>query len=81
MIINGEKVKGISVAYEGCHKIYICEDEHDEVMMRGYGYSIYPLDDLPKIWDSSCSLRFISNAKLDKQYVGQFEEARFEWIS
>ena len=77
MKINGNTIEGISVAYDGCHKIYICESIEDEEMMKGWGYKIYPLEQLPEIWENSCSLRFISNAKLDRDYVRQFEEATF----
>ena len=78
MKVNGIKVEGISVAYEGCHKIYICEDEQDEEMMRSYGYEIYPLSDLPTIYENACSLRFIDNAKLTKVYAPQCEDAIIE---
>ena len=27
MKVNGKEVKGIGIAYDGCHKIYIIEDE------------------------------------------------------
>lgn len=77
--INGRKVKGRSFAYEGCHKIYICESKADELMMVGYGYEIYPLENIEQIYDNSCGLKFIENAKLDRTYVSQFEDATFEW--
>lgn len=78
MKINGIEVVGETFAFEGCHKIYICESEDDEEKMKSYGYDIYPIEDLPEIWERTCSLRFINNANLDKTYVAQFEEAIFE---
>ena len=78
MRVNGREIVGQSVAYEGCHKIYICENDADEEKMKGYGYEIYPLKYLPEIWESSCSLRFIDNASLNANYVRQFEEAVFD---
>lgn len=47
--------------------------------MEEYGYKIYPLKDLEKIYEISCPLRFISNAKLTKDYVEQFEDAVFDF--
>lgn len=42
-------------------------------------YKIYIID-LEDIYNNSCPLRFISNWKLDKKYVKQFEEnVRFEY--
>ena len=78
MFVNGEKIIGTSFAYDGCHKIYICEDPEDRKMMVEYGYELYPLKDLKDAYESSCSLRFIENAKLTKTYVAQFEEAVFD---
>lgn len=78
MLINGKLVTGNSYAYEGCHKIYICENQADEEMMKSYGYDIYPLSTIEETWEKSCPLRFISNANLDKSYVEQFEYAEFE---
>ena len=78
MRINDKEVKGNAFAFDGCHKIYIIEDEEDEVQAIEYGYEIYDISQIKKIWKESCSLRFISNWKLDIRYVAQFENARFE---
>lgn len=78
------KINGIKVitngkfAYNGCHKIYIIEDKEDEQKAIEYGYSILPISKLKITYDKSCSLKFINNWKLNKTYVGQFEEALFE---
>lgn len=79
MKINGIEVKGIGVAYDGCHKLYILEDLEDVKQAKELGYTIY--DDVVYVEDlyaTSCELRFISNWKLDKNYVKQFEKAIFE---
>ena len=79
MKINGIEVKGIGVAYDGCHKLYILEDLEDVKQAKKLGYTIY--DDVVYVEDlyvTSCELRFISNWKLDKTYVKQFEKAIFE---
>ena len=39
---------------------------------------IYEIKDLKDIYKNSCSLKFISNWKLDTNYVNQFEEVLFE---
>lgn len=79
MKINRIEVKGIGVAYDGCHKLYILEDLEDVRQAKELGYTIY--DDVVYVEDlyaMSCELRFISNWKLDKNYVKQCEKAVFE---
>lgn len=78
MKINDVEVTGISFAYEGCHKIYICETMDDVADAQGYGYVILPLTELKATFDNACDLRFIRNWRLDVSYVGQGESARFE---
>ena len=78
MKINGQQVVGDKFAYDSCHKIYICEDAEDVETMRGYGYGIHDIKYLKQAWEDSCELRFISNAKLTRRYVEQFEQAHFE---
>lgn len=79
MKINGIEVLGDTFAYDGCHKIYICECQSDEEKAIECGYKIIGIEFLEDIWDSSCSLRFINNWELDKFYVPQFENAIFEY--
>lgn len=74
MKINGKIVIGEKFAYDGCHKIYIIEDEEDLKMAKDYEYDIYPIEKLQLAYEISCELRFISNWKLNKNYVSQFEE-------
>ena len=78
MKINGKQVIGNRFAWDGCHKIYIIEDNEDYEMAKGYGYDIYDISEIEEKYDESCGLRFIQNWKLDKQYVRQCEDARFE---
>lgn len=78
MKINGKEVVGEKFAYDGCHKIYIVEDEEDREKFVSYGYKIYDIKYIEDIYESSCSLRFINNCKLDKTYAAQFENATFE---
>lgn len=78
MKVNGKEIKGKGIAYDGCHKIYIIEDKQDEIEAHKMGYELYVLDILEKIYNNSCPLRFISNWKLDKNFVKQCEVAIFE---
>ena len=52
------------VAYDGCHKIYICEDEEDVKEATEIGYEIHEISELEKLYNISCQLVFISNWKL-----------------
>lgn len=78
MTINGIETKAKQFAYDGCHKIYLIEDEMDLNEAR-MGYSILPISELKKAFNNSCGLQFISSWKLDKSYVNQFEDACFEY--
>ena len=83
LYINNVLVNGVAFVYDNCHKIYIIEsiaDVENVLDVWGNNETFYRLEDLEDIYNNSCSLRFISNWKLDKQYVTQFEEdVIFEW--
>lgn len=73
--INGTKIKTNGYfAYDNCHKIYIIEDNEDLKKALKIGYDIYDIKEIEEKYNNSCSLKFISNWKLDKQYIKQFEE-------
>lgn len=80
MYINGIEVIGNKFVYDGCHKIYIIEDENDLRECQELwgnlilGESLFPIEEIENKYYESCDLRFIRNWKLDIQYVGQFEE-------
>lgn len=78
MKINNVEVVGNKFAYEGCHKIYIIEDAEDEQEAIDSGYKILNISELVDTYRNSCELRFVRNWKLDKLYVGQYENAVFE---
>lgn len=77
MKVNKKEIKGIAVAYDSCHKLYVCEDEKDIEDAKKIGYEIYNLEEIQELYNKSCDLRFISNWKLDTYYVKQFEKAFF----
>ena len=69
--------------FDGCHKIYIVEDQDDIASVKemwGEDEIFHNIDELPSVWNNSCPLRFISNWKLDKQYVRQCHLAEFEFV-
>lgn len=78
MRINGQEVIGDKFAFDGCHKIYIIEDEIDRKEAEEYDYQIFDLKEIQEKYENSCDLKFISNWKLDKRYVKQLEDATFE---
>ena len=81
-LLNTYELDGLSLfVYDGCHKIYIIEDHNDIESVKqlwGADEIFYNIDELPKIWDDTCPLRFISNWKLDKTYVRQGCHAEFD---
>lgn len=78
LTINGTVITAIGFAFDGCHKIYLLENESDCEKMLGYGYNLYLIEGLPQAWADSCPLRFIESADLTKTYVKQFEPAFFK---
>ena len=79
--INDIEVTAATFAWDGCHKIYLCNDDADVERMRDCGYEdgdFYPIENLPEIWSNSCDLRFIDSADTETAYVKQFEDACFE---
>lgn len=78
MKINGKDVKTNSFAYDECHKIYLIEDLEDREKALEADYNIYPINEIENVYNFSCELKFISNWKLNKTYVAQFENAKFE---
>jgi hypothetical protein len=85
MKINGLEVTAQIFAFDGCHKIYLLENEAEEANARELGYNIYSIDLLREAYEGSCSLKFISNWPLIDDnfvsYVGQFEDANFEEVT
>lgn len=79
MKVNGIEILGDRFAYDGCHKIYICECISEEEEAEELGYEILPIEVLEETWENSCPLRFISSWDLERKYVLQDEEAEFEY--
>lgn len=85
LFINGKEVKGNRFVWDNCHKIYVIEDNNDLIdCMEKWGTlvngtDLFDITEIERIWDNSCSLRFIENWKLNTIYVSQFEDASFRW--
>ena len=79
MRINGQNVIGNKFAYDGCHKIYICEDNKDIEEAKEIGYDLYDISLLGEYYVNSCELRFINNWQLDKCYAEQGKTAIIEY--
>lgn len=74
MRINNIETNAIQFAYDGCHKMYIIEDEQDLKEAEEMGYTILPIEELENTYNSSCPLRFIHNWKLTKTFIEQCQE-------
>lgn len=70
------KLKNKFFAYDGCHKIYLLDNESQKEEAENLGYSIYPIEKIEIVYNKSCELRFISTWDLDK-VVEQFQEVEF----
>lgn len=73
MKLNGEELLSKIFAYDGCHKIYLIEDEEDAGKAVAMDYELRPIEQLEATYNNSCELRFINNWKLDKTYVYQMD--------
>lgn len=64
--VNGTDVSHcIGFVTDGCHKIYVCENQAQFDEMKEFGYEeLCPMSALEKTFDSSCPLRFIDWADL-----------------
>ena len=79
MKINNIDVIGNKFAYDGCHKIYIIENDDNLNEALKYGYGIYDISMIEEKYNESCSLRFIQNWNLNMYYTRQFEDATFKY--
>jgi len=80
-IINGQAFKADWVFFDGCHKFYIADTENGMQHMFEIGWDdedMFRIEELPELWVSSCPLRFIMSADLERGFVAQFEPAEFE---
>lgn len=67
MKISNHKIKAKEFFYDGCHKIYLIEDEKDkkDFFNRDWEESdIYPIEQIIEIYMNACPLKFISTCKL-----------------
>lgn len=69
MKCNRKIIKGKGFAWDGCHKIYLLKTPEEIEEALNNGYTIYPIKDLPEIYNRSCPLRFIAYWDLSKPYI------------
>lgn len=50
----------MSLAWDGCHKIYMLTDDVRERDARETGYDIYPCSKIRELIEGSCSLVFVN---------------------
>lgn len=60
-------------AFDGCHKIYLIENEDNLKNAIDGGYNTYPIEDLQEKFEHSCGLKFINTWDLET-IVPQFAE-------
>lgn len=56
-------------AWDGCHKIYIIENQEELVEAKNVGYEILDIKNLETAWEKSCELKFINFWNLDKDAI------------
>lgn len=59
------KIHSDIFAYDGCHKIYILEDDDDLIEAQDLDYRILPIEKIENTYNLSCPLKFISTWKLE----------------
>lgn len=72
----GEKIaaietSGLRVAWDGCHKLYLIEDETDVTTMRGNGYEdddFHQASEIRRLINESCGLVFVHAASLRNDF-------------
>ena len=55
LLINGKEVKGIGFVYDGCHKIFVVENDdlQDVYEKWGENETIYPLEEIEQKYNES----------------------------
>lgn len=66
---------GHQIAWDGCHKIYWCENQAEEADAKETGYDLYPSSELPRIFEDSCGLKFVHPWSLEEHplNINQFD--------
>jgi len=75
MVISGKKITQKWFLFDGCHKFYLLDSNKFTKEMEERGYEktdIYPIDNLPYMFYSSCPLRLIDTWLDYKTVVPQF---------
>jgi hypothetical protein len=68
MKISNHKIKATHYFYDGCHKIYLIEDDQDKQNFFNMGWTeldIYPINTIIDTYECACPLKFIQTCKLE----------------
>ena len=70
-------IPDVMIAYDTCHKIYLTRNPEEVAEAISYGYELYPVEELPRIWNESCGLRFVDlwDVELGARIVQQCVDA------
>lgn len=78
--INAIEQSDYSLAWDGCHKLYLLEDDERRTSAEETGYTIFPAEEIRELLSVSCGLVFVSNWGLDDDNwdhawnIDQFDE-------
>lgn len=78
MKINGKEIKAEMFAYDGCHKIYLLNNDEEMCQALECDYGIYDISLLKEKYENSCPLRFINNWDLTSVVKQGEENVEFE---
>lgn len=73
-IVEMKEIKAEMFAYDGCHKIYLLNNDEEMCQALECGYGIYDISLLKEKYENSCPLRFITDWTDLKPIVEQGEE-------
>jgi hypothetical protein len=67
MKISNRRIKATHYFFDGCHKIYLIEDDQDKQNFFNMGWTeldIYPINTIIDTYECACPLKFIQTCKL-----------------
>lgn len=68
--VRDKAPNAVEFAWDGCHKIYILENQEELAEAEKVGYEILNIEpSLESTWEESCELRFINFWNLDKDAI------------
>lgn len=71
--INGIEINAVVFAYDGCHKIYLLNDNESIIEAEDAGYDVYDIGNIISAFVYACPLRFIN------KWEGECETIVTQW--